>query len=70
MSHINTNNLGNYPENDIPERTRMPEAEDRYPEYDLSGSRFVSVEEEIETEEELFLCNCLDCEIQRKEEKE
>ncbi len=48
----------------------MNKNEKTYPEYDLSGSRFVPAEEEIETEEELFLCNCLDCEIQRKGEKE
>ncbi len=47
----------------------MNENEKNYPEYDFSGSRFVPVEEEIETEEELFLCNCLNCEIQRKGEK-
>ncbi len=51
-------------------RNNMNENEKNYSEYDLSGSRFVLVEEEIETEEELFLCNCLDCEIQRKGEKE
>ncbi len=47
----------------------MNENEKNYPEYDMDGSRFVPVEEEIETEEELFSCNCLDCEVQRKGEK-